>query len=92
MENQLIITVFAGISALTAVVYTVVTARLLRTTSRSIDMTRRAVLLNGLMYQADLQLRLDEQNSDGSLRFRKSTVAEHMGRIARFAEEIEALA
>ena len=88
MENQLIAT-FAAVSAIAAVVYTIVTARLLRVTTKSIDMTRRAVLLNALMYEAELQLRVDERNTDGSVRFRTATVGEHMGKIARFREQLE---
>ena len=91
MENQMIV-LFTGVNALSAVVYTIVTARLLRATTRSVEMTRRAVLLNAMMYRAELELRVDERSSDGSLRFRQPIVAEHMGKIARFCEQVEELA
>src|SRR5262245_37319209 len=58
----------ATVAALSTVVYTVITLRLLRRSTESIELTQRAIFLNALASEAELYFATTELNPDGTLR------------------------
>ncbi len=88
MQNQLII-LFTGVIAVATVIYTVVTVALLLTTSRSVAVTRQALLLNALVHEAELSFRFSERHPDGSKRFSDSDISHYTVQIVRLREELQ---
>jgi len=89
--------IFTGIIAATTIVYTIVTAFLLKATKKSIDLTRRALVLSALMKEAELVLEDTARNPDGTLRYGGEQSAPRMtlrgygNKVIKFREEIEKL-
>jgi hypothetical protein len=92
--TQIILT---AIIAATTIVYTIVTAYLLNATKKSIDLTRRALVLSALMKEAELVLEDSARNPDGTLRYGgeksvpRMTLHEYGNKVINFRKEIEKL-
>ena len=90
MDTQLV-TIFTGVSAAAAVIYTIVTARLLRTTRRAVDATLRAIELTALMHENELMLRVKDKNPDGTNQFSQSYVFSLINDLENFKDELKTL-
>ena len=94
---QIFSIVLTGIIAATTIAYAVVTTFLLLTTKKSVDLTRRALMLSALMQEADLVFRETEQHPDGSQRFggsqsvSRQALRDYGGKVIKFREEMEKL-
>jgi hypothetical protein len=92
---QLIIVILTGIIAASTITYTIVTAFLLRATKKSVDLTRRALLLSALIEEAKLVFEETAKNPDGTARHGASrapsrmALHEYRGKVRKFRKEME---
>ncbi len=95
--TQIISIALTGTIAAATITYTVVTTFLLLATKKSVDLTRRALMLSALMREAELVLEETAVNPDGTARHgasrAPSRVALHgyQDKVREFREEIEKL-
>ena len=92
---QIISIALTGIIAATTIAYAVVTTFLLLATKKSVDLTRRELMLSALMQEADLVFRETEQHPDGSQRFggsqspSRQALRDYRGKVKEFRKEME---
>jgi len=93
--NVNITTIFTGVIAFATIAYAVVTALLLWTNAKSLELTRKAILLTALVHEAEFVFKKGQKNSDGSASFGglesalRHSLYKYMGKIMKFREEIE---